>query len=276
MPLLQLDDVDLYYEVHGSGRPFLFCAATCTWGEVWRPHQVPEFARDHRVVIFDQRGTGRSRVRSADFSTARLAADAAALLAHLDARDAIVLGHSNGGRVAQLLALDHPGRVSALILASSGGAPPRPITGVPIDMCVELVEKGYARAIAESSAETGFTAQFRTGHRDQVERFMAIKMGDLPPVRIYLGHVLGKNGFAPGDRLRSLACPTLVLIGDDEDHSAGSGATHLAYAQSLARDIPGARLVVLEGQGHYYFYSAPEETNRAIREFLVQTGAPKA
>lgn len=268
MPILQLDGVDLYYEVHGEGRPFLFNAATCTWGEVWRPFQVPEFARDHRVIIFDQRGTGRSTTLKPDFTTARLAMDAAALLGHLDARDAIVLGHSNGGRIAQLLALDHSERVGALILASSGGSPPRPITGVPIDMCVELVEKGYRRQIEESSLDTGFTAAFRTAHPDKVAEFLAIKMRDMPPLRTYLGHVVGKDGFATGDRLKSLKCPTLVMIGDDEDHSAGSGATHLAYAKSLARDIPNARLVVLEGEAHYYFHSAPEMTHRVIREFL--------
>lgn len=269
MPVLKLADTCLYFEAHGQGRPFLFCAATATWGEVWRPYQVPEFARDHQVIIFDQRGTGRSPTTSADFSTARLTADAAALLRHLGAKDAIVLGHSNGGRIAQSLALDYPDLVGKLILASSGGAPPKPITGVPLGMAVEMIEKGYARYIAESSADTGFTAAFRAAQPEAVARFIKIKMDDTPSVRTYLGHVLGKDGFNPGDRLKSLKCPTLIMIGDDEDHSSSSGATHLAYAQSLARDIPNARLAVMKGQGHYYFFSAPEETNRVIREFIV-------
>ena len=70
MPILKLPDVDLYYESQGAGRPFLFNAATATWGELWKFHQVADFSRDHQVIIFDQRGTGRSQVRSTDFSTA--------------------------------------------------------------------------------------------------------------------------------------------------------------------------------------------------------------
>ena len=102
---------------------------------------MPDLSRDHKVIIFDQRGTWRSPVRSNDFSTQRLAADAAALLDAVGAGPAIVLGHSNGGRVAQLLALDYRDKVRKIILASSGGT--HGSRGVPLDMCLGLVEMGY-------------------------------------------------------------------------------------------------------------------------------------
>ena len=120
MSVLKLEDCDLYYESHGTGRPFLFNAATATWGELWKFFQVEHFARDHQVIIFDQRGTGRSPVRSTDFSNSRLTADAAALLRHLGAKDAVVLGHSNGGRVAQSLALDPDLAASAVECVGAG------------------------------------------------------------------------------------------------------------------------------------------------------------
>src|SRR5215831_17235689 len=106
MPFLQLDDADIYYETFGAGTPFLFLSGTATDGEVWKRHQVPEFSRDHQVVIFDQRLTGRTKTRSQQISVKRIADDAAALLSHLGAKGAVVLGHSMGGRVAQLIALD--------------------------------------------------------------------------------------------------------------------------------------------------------------------------
>ena len=89
MPYLHLDDTEFYYEVHGAGPPFLFLPATDAPGAVWTFFQVPEFSRDHRVIICDQRGSGKSKTRSADFTTRRMAADAAALLDHLGARGAI-------------------------------------------------------------------------------------------------------------------------------------------------------------------------------------------
>jgi 3-oxoadipate enol-lactonase len=269
MPVLNLDDTELYYEAHGSGRPFLFNAATATWGEVWKFYQIDDFAKDHRVIIFDQRGTGRSKTRSKDFSTERLAADAAALLRHLDARDAIVLGHSNGGRVAQCLALTYPELVGRLILASSGAAAKDGPKGVPIAVCMDLVEKGYERSVREGGLRTGFTAAYRESHQQDIEPFLEVRGKGMPPLEIFLGHVVGRQAYDPGDSLSNIKVPTLILVGGDEDHGARGGLTHLAAAKQLATQIPGSRLVVLKDQGHYYYFSAHEELRRVIGEFLA-------
>jgi pimeloyl-ACP methyl ester carboxylesterase len=236
---------------------------------VWKFHQIDDFAKDYRVIIFDQRGTGRSPTRSKDFSTERLAADAAALLRHLDARDAIVLGHSNGGRVAQALALDFPDLVGKLILASSGAAQSGGPKGIPIGLCMDLVEKGYERSVWEGGLSTGFAASYRADHADDVERFLKVRGKGMPPLEVFLGHVVGRQNYDSKDRLKTLKVPTLVMVGDDEDHGAQGGLTHLASAKKLAAEIPNAKLVVLKDQGHYYYFSAHEEMNRIIRDFLA-------
>ena len=185
MPILNLVDTELYYETHGEGGPFLFNAATATWGELWKFHQVDDFSPNHRVTIFDQRGTGRSKTQSKDFSTERLAADAAALLRRLDARNAIVLGHSNGGRVAQCLALTYPELVGGLILASSGARAKGGPKGIPIAVCMDLVEKGYERSVWDGGLNTGFTAAYRDSHPQEVEQFLKIRGEGMPPLEIF-------------------------------------------------------------------------------------------
>ena len=60
MSFLQLKDTEVYYEVHGRGQPIVFLSETACDGEVWKIHQVEEFSRDHRVIVHDYRGTGRS------------------------------------------------------------------------------------------------------------------------------------------------------------------------------------------------------------------------
>jgi len=268
MPILKLDDVDLYYESHGKGPPFLFNAATATSGELWKFYQVEEFSCDHQVIIFDQRGTGRSPVRSTDFSSARLAADAAALLDHLGAKDAIVLGHSNGGRVAQTLALDHPHFVSKLILASSGGTH-KGTKGIPLLLCMDLVEKGYEKTLWEGGLATGFTATYRASHAAEVERFMKLRAKGNPTLEIFLRHVIGRQDFDSKGRLAALSIPALIMVGGDEDRGGQAGMTHVDFAKQLAAEIPGAKMAVLEDQGHYYFYSAPEQMHRLIRDFIA-------
>ena len=267
MPILHLDDADLSYETYGQGQPFLFCSATSTSGEVWKLCQVPEFSRDHQVIVFDQRGVGRSPARSKDFSTKRLAADAAALLAHLKAPPAIVLGHSNGGRVAQVLALDYPDKVSKLILASSGGTHRN--KGIPISICLDLAEKGYERMLRDHAIEAGFTKAYAASHPQEMERFLKVRLADPPPLEIYLRHVIGRQEFDGSGRLKDIAVPTLVLVGDDEGHGRSEGASHLDFAKKLAGEIPGAKLVVLPGQAHYYYFSDAERTNRIISEFIA-------
>ena len=124
MPILKLKDADIYYEVHGSGPPFLFLSETACDGEVWKIYQVPEFSRDHTVVTFDYRGMGQSSKPSTNYTMEMFADDAAAILDHLKLDEAVVCGHSMGGRVAQVLALKHPSKVKKLILASSGAGYP--------------------------------------------------------------------------------------------------------------------------------------------------------
>src|SRR5258706_14519416 len=137
MPFLNLGDTDIYYEVAGDGPAFLFLSATAWHADPWRMYQLPEFSRDHRVILFDQRGTGRSKTRAKDFSTKRLADDAVALLDHLGVKRAILCGHSNGGRVAHLIPIEHNDRVETLIIATARTN--LPVQCVTIKMVVEPV-----------------------------------------------------------------------------------------------------------------------------------------
>jgi pimeloyl-ACP methyl ester carboxylesterase len=268
MPYVQLRDLKLYYEVHGEGRPFLFISETACHGDVWKPYQIPEFSRDHRVIIYDQRGTGRTDKPSVEYTTTTLANDATALLDHLGADQAIVYGHSMGGRIAQLVALDHPQKVSKLILASSGAS--HTSRGIPLKMCLELVEKGYEKYARAHAVRIGFTEKFVREHPERVEEFLKIRLANLPPLESYLLHVMARQAHDTGERLKDIRVPTLVMVGDDEAKTT-SDISHWASAEILARSIPNAKLVVLPDSGHYYFFAKPRETNRAIREFLQET-----
>jgi len=266
MPILNLGDTDLYYEVAGSGPAFVFNSATAWHGEPWKLYQVPEFSKDHTVITYDQRGTGKSTTRSGDFSTTRLAADVVALLDHLKIKKTIVLGHSNGGRIAVALATDFPDLVSKLILASSGttynGAP-----GVPIKMCAELVRNGYEKYTLDHVHAVGFTKTYYEANKEVCDKFIAVRMSNLPSLESFLGYVVNRQESDTSSKLKNIDVPTLIMIGEDEDHHA-TGLTHLQSAKLLAKEIAGAKYVMLPGQGHHYPFVAPEMTNKVIREFL--------
>src|SRR4051812_23972281 len=106
MPSLALPHLDLYYATAGSGTPLLLIHGTQPDADVWGP-AFAAFAHEHRVIAYDRRGFSRStHAPEPDYRVH--AADAAALLEHLDASPATVLGWSWGGLVALELAAQRP------------------------------------------------------------------------------------------------------------------------------------------------------------------------
>lgn len=266
MPTVRLPDADIYFEEHGRGQPFLFCSETAADGEIWKIFQVPEFSRDHRVIIFDYRGTGQSSKPSVDYSTRMFCDDAVAVLNHLNIDQTIVLGHSMGGRVAQLIALEYPERVKKLILASSGASFPGQ-KGLPLAMCKEMVEWGYAKYVKEHTLEVGFTQEMQAKYPERIEEFFRRRLGNLGSVEFYLRHVLGRQGHDTSARLKDIKTPTLVLVGEAEGDPKAA-MSHRTSSDILAKGIPNAKFVMIPKQKHNYFFVEPELAHKAIREFL--------
>ncbi len=266
MPYLKTNAAEIYYEVHGAGQPFLFCSVTGCDHQAWKFHQVPEFSRDHQVIVFDYRGTGRSSKTVQKYSIKMFTEDAAAILDCLDVEQAVVCGHSMGGVVAQLLALDHPRKVRKLILASSGSAHPG-AHGIPFAMCRDMVQLGFEGYIREHTIETGWSKEFVAAHPYLIENFLQVRMSGIAPLENYLHFVLARQEHDHTDRLKDIRVPTLVLVGDDEHHGAAD-TSHWQAAHHLARAIPQTTLVVLPGEGHHYLATNPEAAHRAIREFI--------
>lgn len=268
MTILRLPETEIYYEVHGQGQPIVFLSETACDGEVWKIYQVPEFSRDHRVIIHDYRGTGRSAKPSMDYTTKMFCEDVAALMDHLNAEDAIVCGHSMGGRVAQLLALDHPKKVKKLILASTGAHFPD-TKGLPLKICKEMIEWGHEKYERDHSILVGFTEEFAKKYPERVGRYLNVRMQNLCPVEFHLRHILARQSHDTSGRLKDIRQPTLILVGED-DRNMTSEINHRMSSEILAKAIPNSKLVVLPNERHSYFFGNPEAAHRIIREFIKE------
>jgi pimeloyl-ACP methyl ester carboxylesterase len=267
VPFLKHDGIEIHYEFHGTGTPLLFFSETACAGDIWNTFQVPEFSRDHLVVTHDYRGTGRSTRPTAQYSCEDFVDDAAAILDHLNAGPAILLGHSLGGRVAMLMALRYPEKVRKLIVASVGpgvtNAPP-----IPFKMCREMVEWGYEKYVREHTLEVGWTPEYIEKHRDRVEGFLKVRMGNLPTLEDYLRHVVARQACDLSTRLRDIKQPTLVIVGA-EDHGSATGASHRQTSEAMAKELPNGRFAVIPKEAHNYFMTNPDEAHRIIRKFLL-------
>ena len=118
---------DLYYEVHGEGRPLVMVMGIGYDSTLWTLAQVPALSQKFQVIIFDNRDAGRSSQATSSYTIADMADDTAALMDALSIKKAHVCGLSMGGMIAMELALRHPDRLDRMILSGAPGAPARAV-----------------------------------------------------------------------------------------------------------------------------------------------------
>src|SRR5262245_31254254 len=116
MSTAQINGIDVYYEEQGSGEPLLLIMGLAADSMAWM-FQLPDFAKQYRTIVFDNRGVGRTSKPAGPYSIPQMADDAKGVLDALDIRRAHVVGVSMGGMIAQELTLRHPERVRGLVLA---------------------------------------------------------------------------------------------------------------------------------------------------------------
>ena len=269
---VKVDDVNLYFELYGRGDPLILISGTGMTCAYWRIFQVPEFSKYYQVLIYDHWGLGRSDKPDMPYTTQLFAKDCAGLMDALRIESAHIMGHSMGGRVAQWLALDYPQKVRSLVLSGTGSGNFRNSVdyprGVPLNLCVEMIEKGYESYMAAHwEGRFMFTEDFARQHPEIVKRFQDAVLGDLPPLKFYLRHVIARQQHETTDLLTRIGVPTLVIVGG-EDTVEGGTSSHLESSKVLAERIANAELFIVAGGAHGYLRQIPEKGHPPILDFL--------
>lgn len=221
-------------------------------------------AAEHRVVCYDHRGHGDSEAPPGPYTMTALTEDAEQLLAELEARfgtgPAVWVGLSLGGMVGQELALRHPQRLRALVLAnttSGYGEAGRALWA----QCIAAVEAGGVEAVADGAVQRWFSPAFHAERPAVVARWR--RRVATTPKAGYLGACHAVMHMDTAARLERIALPTLVIAGVLDE------GTPVAMAQALAQGIPGARLERLEAAAHLSVLEQPAAFEAALRRFLA-------
>jgi pimeloyl-ACP methyl ester carboxylesterase len=265
----------LAYLRAGDGPAVLLVHGIAGTNAVWDAI-VPELARTHTVLAPDLPGHGDSGASAGDYSVGAMAATLRDLLLALGIERATVVGHSLGGGVAMQFSYLFPEHCERLVLISSGGL------GRSVNLVLrsaalpgsELVTAGLGVSARAAGRALRATRLLRPERHSAPVRELArsvealadreTRTAFLATLRAVVGPV-GQRVFA-GDRLYlAAAMPTLIVWGErDPMIPAGHGRR--------AHDaMPGSRLEVLPGVGHFPPLEAPEETAAAVRAFLDQT-----
>lgn len=265
MPNVKVNDINIYYEIHGEGFPLLMIRGLSSDVYRWPLSLVKEISKHFKVVLFDNRGAGRTDKPDIEYSIKMMAADTTGLMNVLNIEKAHILGYSMGGSIGQEIALDYPEKVKKLILCSAGCGGPK---SVPAS---EEVRKGLASNREGLSDEEllrnwlpiYFTESFIQNNPDEVEKYIRRSLLAPIPPYAYRRQLMAAFSFNSYERLKDIKTPTLVLSGKED--------ILVPHENSilLAENIPGARLSLLDNLGHGLFTPDPLLIAKIIIEFLT-------
>jgi 3-oxoadipate enol-lactonase len=225
---------------------------------------APELSRRYRVIILDNRGTGRTRITGAAVvhRVDAMASDVGAVMDAAGERAAHICGFSMGGMIAQEFALDQPRRTLSLTLMGTHPGAAQSVkakdvvlnilfdqrTRTPLDRLNALRPHVYAKATDE----------------DRVSEDHEMRLEYYPTVRGYQAQLYGLMAWSALSRLRYIATRTLVL------HGMEDGLIPVANAQLLAQHIAGARLETLRNASHWLFTDRTDKTLELLQDFLAE------
>jgi aminoacrylate hydrolase len=260
VPTAHIGDADIYYEEAGSGPPLLLVPGLSGQGAFWLK-QVPDFARDFRVIVHDHRGAGKSTWSRITYSVDQMAADVLRLMDQLGIASAHFVGHSTGGAIGQIIAQDHPRRLQSLVLSATwAGRDPyfRRLFDSRREILVKLGVESYLRASALALAPPWWVRDNDAALTEQHRQTAAAS----PPIEVLTSRIDAIVAFDRRARLGEIRTPTLVIVAQDDV------VTPAFYSDELAARIPGAKLVVLDRGGHFVPQIVPEPYNAAVGGFL--------
>ncbi len=249
MPFANVGNQKIYYAETGrAGLPMVFIHGSAASHLVWGLQLRALGAIAHAVAI-DLPGHGRSDPPGRN--TINEYCDVVLnLLDALQFDRAVIIGHSLGGAIAQMLALAHPERVAGLGLVGTGArlrVLPAILDGVLNDF------DNIAELVVDYSYALGLDTSLR-----------ARALADLRacPAQVAHGDFSACNNFDIIARVSEIRAPTLVVVGKDDR------LTPVKYAEFLASKIPGARLAIVEGAGHSVMIEQADAVNRALINFV--------
>jgi 3-oxoadipate enol-lactonase len=231
MPTINVNDINIYYEVHGEGEPLVLIGGLANDITDYTDHTtiIPELSQHYTVIAFDNRGVGRTDKPDAPYSIEMMAEDTVGLLDALGITKAHLLGISMGGRIALALTLRHPERVNALVLASTG-----------------------ARVVR---------TWWRTIVLTMLQQFPFLRGKDAQPSFAFRRQVAASAAYDCTDRLHEIHAPTLIM------HGKTDKVASYEMAREMPEKIQGSEMITFDG-GHLFLFFRQREFVAAIVGFL--------
>ncbi|AUW45184.1 alpha/beta hydrolase [Rhizobium beringeri] len=234
--MADVNDIKMYYAEYGEGDPILFIHGGLGNAEVWG-HQVADFAKDHLVIVADSRGHGRSTRSQQPFGYDLMTSDYAALLDYLKIDKVTLVGWSDGGIIGIDMAMKHPEKLTRVIAQAANVT----TDGVKADVMDNKTFNDYINVAGEQYRKLSPTPNEYDAFVKQISEMWATQPA-------WTAADLGK-----------ISVPVTLAIGDHDE------AVKLDHTEMMAKQIPGAKLVILKDVSHFAMLQDPAAYDGMIR-----------
>jgi aminoacrylate hydrolase len=261
MPRISIGDCQLYYERHGAGFPVLMVTGLAGYAQYWRD-QLPAFTRSFEVILHDHRGVGGSDNAACSMTMERLAADVIGLMDALKIEKAHVIGHSAGGAVAQILAIEHPQRLASIVIAASWTKPDayfRRLFALRKEILLRLGPAAYVQA----NTLLLYPSLYIARNNEKLRQLEAQGLANFAVPEWVMSRIDAILAFDRTADLGRIRTPALIVAAQDDL------ITPTYFSEELARRIPGAEAKFFPQGGHYFSQVMAREFNQAVLPFLM-------
>ena len=263
MPKAKVGDINIYYEIYGKGEPLVFIdGRNMCHGFLYK--HVPVFAKEYKVISFDNRGVGKSDKPDVPYSLEMMANDLAGLLDVIGIEKAHFMGYSMGGRIAEEMALSYPERVISLVLvcpitwsAELHNQPEMPTAEERMSWVPWSPEEKARDLITGRLSE-----EFIKNNPKLIEKLVKISKKGFGPPHAQNWHAHASDTYDNYKRLPQIKAPTIIIAG------SADRTVSLDNIRILKERLPSAELAIMDNMPHFMMWEGFDEFNRIMLDFL--------
>ena len=264
MPKEKVNDINLYYEIHGEGYPLVLIGGTNHHIHKYPPQFIELISKHFQIILFENRGSGRTDQPDIRYTHKMMADDTAGLMEALKIEKAHVLGSSLGGMIAQEFALKYPEMLNKIVLCCTSCGPRNsiPPSLKVLRIYMQSTEGMTEEELVRRNLPTFFPKEYIKNNPDLIDDYVRRSLlipQNLIGLKRQMAMISSGNTFK---RLNNITVPTLIV------HGKKDLILPPKNAEILAEHIPGAKLLYLEKSGHLLFSIETELLVRELINFL--------
>ncbi len=259
MPTIKINDIDMFYEIHGEGEPLLLIHGLGSSSRDWE-YQIPQFSKQYKVITIDLRGHGKTSKPKGPYSIRGFADDVALFLEALKIQHVNILGLSMGTATGFELAIYYPELVKSLIAVNMSAK----LSVKTFNEKKQFFIRDVIVKVLGMKKMGEFLAPrlFPLPEQEDLRKKVATRWAENDK-KAYLSAFHSLRNWSVEEELHKITCPTIVIASDGD-------YTPVEIKEEYVKKIPNGQISIIKNSHHAVPMEKPEEFNRIVLDFLKQ------